>query len=385
MSDKFSFLYHYLESILFVLDEFTPGIIRCDIIFFDTLEGNIKAKTKNNSIDVREGIAINIEGFIPKINKFRKYKRGFYWFTKSEIPWRIPDFENKKTDLLSKLDVLMIAIENSKTKPLNDLIFLYFHKNLSNLRMDTGTNDITMRERDLVGKSYESSINAMIALAKSDINVWYIVTEQFKNTVDELENQRKEMIELKLKYQESFVDSCNYYLEKISIEQGQDFYFSQGAIEKIKNRIVAKVNMEEAIWKAVVMAKLLKEGDNNSAIAIKDSYLNFKIMTKKTPNEKDVHGFELDKAFIYLNRIEDAIKILKQTKMPVIGQKVAAAMKPSVSKSSITMYVQNHQKDILNLFKLYPDNWKLARSEFKTILNLIANQDIRPGKSNSSN
>ena len=193
MLKKFSFLYHYLEEILCVLDKFAPGIIRSDIIYFDVENKILKARTKNNSIDTPEGIALNIEGFDSEINEFRNKNRGFYWFTKSEIPWLVPDFENKKTDLLSKFDVLMIAVENDETKPLNDLIFFYFPKNLSNLLMHAGTSDITSRELDFVGKTYESSVNALITLANSNLSIWKTIKERIENINQQIENKNNEL------------------------------------------------------------------------------------------------------------------------------------------------------------------------------------------------
>lgn len=380
MLAEFSFLRHPIEKVMRFGHYLVPGVGRIDAIFYDDSSKLLVAKSLTKDMEEYPyGKLMDINSVRTAIDKLRRKRSSFEWFTVEELPWNASSHENINRDMMHLLDsfILMIPVSSTEKENLNDIIFFYFNKNLSNLMM---TSDITVsvQQKDLVAKAYKNAVLAMVAVVKEDREVWDDFAPSFKNNSQTIEKLRTELHQMRKMYQERLIASCRFYLANLSVQYGRNYEFTRDAINLIKTYEGDYFRLENAIKSGVRIANNLHLHDSNEVINIGESYLNFNT-SKRIEDINDVHlQSDLEKPFNYLNNLEEICLRLQAASRPVTGKNVAEMMDPPVKPPSITMYLNSNQDKILRLFSFYAEKWKILRTGFKPTFNLIENARNRP-------
>lgn len=360
--------------------QLVPGIERIDAFFYDENSKGLVARSLTGEMQEQPfGRLMDIKAIKPDVEKLRRKRSNFEWFTFKELPWSGSKYENVNRDMLHLLEcfILMIPVPGAEKGGLKDLIFFYFNKNLSNLMM-VPDKDISMPHKDLVASAYTNAVNAMVAAANEDREVWEDFAPSFVNNSQTIENLRNELHQMQKMYQERLIASCQYYLANLSVEYGRNYAFTKDALELIKTYKGEYFRLENAIKTGVRIANNLHMFDNQDIIKINESYLNFNT-SKRIEDINDIHlQSELEKPFNYLNNLEEICLKLQAENRPTTGKNVAELMDPPVKPPSITMYLNSNQQKILKLFNFYTEKWNILRTGFKPTYNLLENARNRP-------
>jgi len=87
------------------------------------------------------------------------------------------------------------------------------------------------------------------------------------------------------------------------------------------------------------------------------------------------------KLYQWLDRVEDAVKIVISTHENPTGVMVGKAMQPPVSAPAISDMMNKQRQKILILLNEFPDRWPQTRSHFKPLQNLLITKDFDESKS----
>ncbi len=381
MLAEFSFLRPPILKVMRFGKTMIPGIERIDVIFYDAISEQIIGRTLTKEMDAPYGtiVEVNKEPIKTEIHKFRKKHKKYIWINKKIHPWNPPKQENLNKSMHDEFEsvVLAIPVKSVENDSLHDLVFFYFNKNLSNLRLSASV-DVNVDLKDFVGSAYENSVKAMVQASQEDAEVWDDFAPLFQNNEQAYENLSRELKKMRSMYQERLVASCDYYLDKLSVEYGRKYVFSDGAKEEIKKFEGEFYKLENAIRAGVRIANNFQIHSIADTVLIKESHLNFNT-AKLMADIHDIHiQTEMEKPFNYLNNLEEIAEDLRNNNKPITGKNVANRMTPKVQAPSITMYLNSNQDKILKLFSFYSDKWKILRSDFKPTFNILENAKNRP-------
>jgi len=379
MLAEFSFLRHPLEMIMRFGKIMVPGIERIDIIFWEQNSKQLMARTLTREMNHPFGQTMEINHIKSEMEKHRNRHKKFSWIDRKNLPWSPPKHENIDKSMHDEFEsmILIVPVESSEKDSVRDLIFFYFNKNLSNLKLNA-QEEVSVDLKDFVGSAYENNVKAMIQAAKEDKDVWEDFAPSFLNIAQTVENLRIENKQIRKMYQERLVASCEYYLQKLSRDYGRQYHYSVGALEQIRKYEGEYHKLENAIRAGVRIANNFNIHNQSENIEIRESHLNFN-STKTNNGLHDMHvKTELEKPFTYLTQLETIAQNLRKNKKPITGKNVAAHIAPPVQAPSITMYLNSNQERILKLFNFYPEKWKLIRTDFKPTANMLENAKNRP-------
>lgn len=368
MPGEFSFLSNDYKLILRYAHLLLPGIRRVDIVYYSLENERLEALTINPQEEVAEVQELAIEGSAADFEKLRKVKAQFSWFSEEELPIqhsaqqrRIPDF----FDELSKV-VLVMRIPNEADSK-NDLMFFYFKQNMTAFGMNLSKKEMSPENKEIIAHMVMNSFRTIRTIAKEDRAVWQSIREMIRENRLKMEQNRQKLEETTQRYAERLVDSCNYFLSNISAMEGHKYVFSKGALEMIKSSTVDYFRIENAIKLAVQLAKNFF-GEQSGTIEITEDFLNFN--ASKVDSEENLTETVFEKPFHYLTLWEEAAVKVKASKRPVTAQNLVNEMDKPVNPSAITWVVNHNMQAFKQLFKLYPDNWPVIRSEFRPILRI---------------
>jgi hypothetical protein len=79
----------------------------------------------------------------------------------------------------------------------------------------------------------------------------------------------------------------------------------------------------------------------------------------------------MDKAYLLLDKLENAAQKLLQESVQPSSERVGKAMKHPITAPAIRDALKKHQSRVLQLLKKYPDKWLYIRSQFRPVTNLF--------------
>ncbi|MBE0639643.1 MAG: hypothetical protein IH598_14085 [Bacteroidales bacterium] len=371
MPGEFSFLVNDLTMILRYAHHLFPGIRRIDAVYYDQSAKTLKALTTNPQDDQPLVIEMAIEGSANDVEKLRKVKSPFSWFSEEELPFNQINQPRRIPDVFSELQkvVLVIRIPNEADNR-SDLLFIYFTENMTNFGISMSNKELKPEYKEMIGQMIQNSIRAKLKMANDDRIVWQNVREMIMENRHKMEQNTRKMEELMQRYEERLVDSCNYFLSNISEKEGRKYLFSEGALKLIKSSSVDYHRIENAIKLAVELAKNFDIGDRTDLIEITEDFLNFNA-AKVDSSERSMTDTIYEKPFNYLTLLEEAAEKVNSARQPMTAHNVVNALERPVKPPAVSWMVNHNMKAFKHLFKLYPEKWPLIRSQFKPILRIM--------------
>lgn len=371
MPGEFSFLVTDFELILRYAYAYLPGIRRVDAVYYDAENEMLRAFTVNPLADQSAIQELFIEGNAGDLEKLRKVKAQFSWFSEDELPISQPRQTKRIQDVFSEINKVVLALRiPNETDGKSDMLFFYLNENLSIFGMGLTNKEMTAEHKEIIAHMVLNNVRSMRQISKDDRLVWQNIREMIRENRYKMEQQNRNMEELKLRYEERLVDSCNYFLSNISASEGRKYVFSNGALKLIKSSAAEYHRIENAIKLAVQLAKNFEMGDGDKSIEITEDFLNFNAANVES-NDKSLADTVYEKPFNYLTLLEEAAEKITVAKRPLTAQNLVSVFERPVNPSAITWMVNHNMKAFKHLFNLYPEKWPLIRSQFKPVLRIL--------------
>ncbi|MFP4470149.1 MAG: hypothetical protein ACLFPE_05675 [Bacteroidales bacterium] len=371
MATELSFLCHPVENLLRHVHTLVSGINRVDAVYLH--QGVLRARRV--LLISGRGLTemLDLQAHIPSIEKLRKGKSAYNWFSPKEIPYHINDGTRKMGGMFDELEkvVLMLRIPNHEDQA-GDLMFFYFAPDLRNFGPASTNSEITTAQKEIIAKSLVNAVQTIMNISASDRESWELFSQMTTDNRRKLQHLKKQFDEVSLRYEERLVDTCNYYLAGLAAKYGKNYAFGRGAEKLIREYKGDYFRIENAVTQAVKLANMLIPATEGETVEITEDLINFSAPEAADNLEEQIANSIYEKPYKYLNMLEEAAQRVRDNKIPVTSQHVADALQKPVKPPAITWSINKHMKNIQHLLKVYPEKWPVIRSEFKPILRITA-------------
>lgn len=333
--------------------------------------GVLKSVVKSSS----HSNALNISDFKSEINKFRKISTPFSWYDESSLPFRIRQAGIFQQELFDELDKTVLLIRMpSEYDGKQDLLFIYFDKNLSNLAVSLNSETKLLGDtKSLVAKLLYKSVKSVISDAYENQQ---ILKHNFNPGTQSIIQSHKQLksdyINLQSKFNNTFLklvksifykyldkDTCSITLTDISI---QKLIAYNGNFDEL----------EMVIKNTVSYISTLYLGELPENLAIEEYFINTDLIQQSKTSQQENNRYT--KTIHLLDNLNEAVKAVMEQHQNPTGQMVGQAMPKPISAPAISDAIKNHRNKILSLLENYPNRWTELKQYFKPIQNLRVNQ-----------
>ncbi|NTW34107.1 MAG: hypothetical protein HGB12_16065 [Bacteroidetes bacterium] len=374
----FSFIENYILNVLDKAHSMLPGIEKIIAIYFNPETNSIKAKCAVE--DNEEGKTIeelSIEDSDGIIDKLRIKNSYFNWYQRDETPFEVKQKKKQvQMSVFNELDniVLCLGYFNEHDKK-NDLLFFYFNKDRSNFGVSESDKFLTPTNKKIIGFMLYNSIKTIVESANKDIVILKTYNESTKSLVKRYSQTKEELLKARNSYGLSLIDLCKMYLKELGNKETRyNYIFSEDALNRIKAFQGDITELKNIIQKAVDYVSNLYFDSNEQDIYISEDYLNFETLCggiAVKPQETQLFD-KYSKTINLLEKLEKAARNVVAQSMNLTSANVGNACSTPISAPAISDAVKKHKNKIIFLLNKYPDRWKLIRSDFRPVKNVLS-------------
>ncbi|MGA3013206.1 MAG: hypothetical protein ABSD71_04125 [Bacteroidales bacterium] len=372
----FTFTEKPVLQILQILPSLLPGIEKVVAVYYSSDITEIVACYIRNEHGEYFQETFKIED--PSVfHDLRTVKTSYSWLKKEDIPFEIKHEVKVQMEIFNELNnnILLIRIHNQDDE-LNDLFFIYFNKDLSNFGNINPGKILTTENKTIIGHLLRNSIITFIKNNDRDKNLFTSLTENTRSLVKERNFYRNELKITQDKFKDELLRLSNNYLAELTENNGISYRFNNDAMGKIREYHGNLDDLKLSITQAVHFAETMNLDGNSSEIIISDFHLFMDV--KKEPkqdaliveNLQDI-PVKYNKTFLLLEKLENAANQLKSKNLLLTGANIGHEFPTPITPPAITDALKKHRNKILFLFEKYPDRWKIIRSEFRPVQNIL--------------
>lgn len=383
----FSFTENPILNVLELAHAMLPGIEKVIAVYYHSETFQLKAKCAIEVIGQDKVIEdINIEDQDGIIDKLRKTNSYFNWYRKDETPFEMKQKKKQgQMNVFHELEnvVLSLGYFNEHDKK-HDLLFFYFNKDMSNFGVSDSDKFLTPENKKIIGFMLYNGIKTIMESAKKDISILSSYNENTKSLVKRYSQAKDELLKARNNYGLSLVDLCKMYVKEF---RDGDFRFNYILTEDALNRIKAYqgdiTELKNIIQKAVDYVTNLYFDSNEQDIYISEDYLNFETISTGTatkPQEAQLYD-RYSKTIMLLDKLENAARDVVAKSMDLTSANVGNACSTPITAPAISDAVKKHRNKIVFLLNKYPERWKLIRSDFRPVRNILSSRPDIMGKS----
>jgi hypothetical protein len=370
------------KPILFLLQRFPsllPGIEKVVSIYYDKeyerLNTHAIRKVKDEYL-LEETKVSDPDG---KLQRFRTDSAPWLWMQPEDIPFEITTEERVQLSLFNELNnnILMLRTLN-EFDDCYDLFFIYFNQNLSNFGIVNSKRSLTTENKSIIGHLLRNTITTFLKNFKEDRELFILLNENNQSIIHELSQSRKELAITREKNKDGITHLSKSYLVDLCREYGYNFLLSDEAIKKLREYDGELGLLRNILEKAAQFALTMQINGKVDEILISDYHL----ILSSNPNKKNIETFPIseqssdiparyNKTFLFLNKLENAAQNVKSKNLLLTSANVGNEFPSPITPSAITDALKNHQSKILHLFRELPHRWKIIRSEFRPVQNIL--------------
>ncbi len=369
----FSFIENPLLNVLKQANSLIPGIEKVIAIYYCHEASEVKAKTKVHENKIDDLAFDDTEGSIDKLRKAVSY---INWYSKDETPFEVR--QKKKHIQMSVFQefenvILSLGFPNEHDKK-HDLLFFFFNKDISNFGLTDSNKILAPDNKKIIGFMLYNSIKTMIEIFSRELAVLKMYNENTKSLVKRYAQSREELEKSKNNYGLSLIDLCNLYIKECNESNSRfNYILTDDALRRIKIYQGDITVLKTIIRQSINYVNNLYFDSKETDIYISEDYLNFEnigagISTK--PQEVQLYD-KYSKTIMLLDKLEKAARDVVAKNMDLTGTNVGNSCSTPISAPAISDAVKKHRNKILHLINKYPEKWKLIRSEFRPVKNML--------------
>lgn len=370
----FSFTKHPIQYLLDHHFDLFSGVQKLVAIYNDAIDDQLIGvlKTENQKDE------LNISEFQSEIGKYRKDKGLYSWYDESSLPFRVRQsgvFQQELFDELEKT-VLLLRIPNS-IDGLNDLIFVYFEKNLSQFSLGLKSQTkLTGELKPLIAKMLYNSVSSVIKDAqlnketlKSNFNP---NTQSIINAHKALKNDYSA---LQYQFNNTFLKLVKSIFYRYLDKDKYSITINESALAKLIEFNGNYDELESVISNTVDYLSTLYYGNLPEVIAIEDYFIATEAFLEQQTMNQETDRYS--KTIALLDNLNEAVKKVIEKNQNPTGINVGQAMQKAISAPAITDVLKNHRSKILVLMDRYPTRWTELKQYFKPIQNISLSSPMR--------
>ncbi len=377
MSDDF--IYRTIpEEMAELWNNFLPGIDRVVLIAGDGDYSDWIAAEwlrKGDNYDKKE--LLLSEEISIKLLKTRQHKSDFQWITNQQIPFYTKHEEKSIGQLtLFNEDKYLILVVRVKLpgRTLSDVFYLFFRNDKSNFGISHDSTPIDTSQKSIIGIL---AVNfAMITfdnLSISRHNLEYIKQQVKELLVYHTTRQDKTNNRGLSEWKRDWAQAT---LNEIGERDGVNYVYRDDALKLLTENSYSHKTLKQALEEAIKLARLMTPLNSSEDVIIESFYVKFTDVTSVTnrvtpQSETETIITRMDKAFLLLDKLENASQKLLLQNIQPSSERVGKAMEQPITAPAIRDALKKHQSRVLQLLNKYPDRWLYVRSQFRPVINLF--------------
>ncbi|PLW94876.1 MAG: hypothetical protein C0592_01520 [Marinilabiliales bacterium] len=373
---RFSFTSEKPGAIVQHVKQVFPMLSR--VMAMTIMDENYQLLSLNSGEEDREHGSMSSE-----MMEFFSRLKDYEWKLEEDLPFHLEEEKSLARNLFEEMDRNVLVIrENSDDFPL--YLFLYFDKSKKHFGMLKNDDAFSMENREIIAQMAFNSIKAFGESRKKDLEVLGYIRQSMESMAwQQSTGEKGQSGEIRL-LEKMIVEMASEYLINIGREQNLQLALSPDAREKIAAFRGSPPALREMLYQAASLASNLQAmGDSDRKIIIENWQLLSvqKKAEEHSQTETPLIQHRYLKTYQLLDRLEDAVKTVLDSRQSVTGANVGKSMETPISAPAISDAMKKHRAKIVSLMQQFPERWSLLRNHFKPVQNILIPKHLKESRS----
>jgi hypothetical protein len=367
----------YIDA-LFLMEQarqLVPGLRKVLSFYYDSFDKKVVAGLLESGFDSVEELNIDDEFDYGKIINSREGKQRVAWLQESDLPFGLESNKDIQRQVFDEFEniVLQLRIPNKDDKKM-DLLYLFLNPDASNFGLRKLSDILKTENKSIIGQLIYNSFK-QILLQRSDLMQQNKqLKEHYALMQKKLEKQKRESRTLQQDTQKQKLNYCKYLIEKHATKLGVHIEMGRELMEELSNYKGSFQSIEQLIKDAAQRANDINTDLLTPVLTLEEWHFDnldqdiYEAVSR--PDELNPESRYLN-TFRILDRYEESARKLVSNREKLTGANVGKALSTPISAAAVTDSIKKHQDKINTLIKQYPKRWKIIRSEFRPLMNVL--------------
>lgn len=376
----FSFIGDEFENVFHYSDLFLPGIEKIAGIYFSNRDRQIRilSRKRDHEIEDRFDEVLQKPENMIMIQKFRAESHQFTWIKKEDLPFEFPPQRLSVPTIFTELDnVILVLRFKNETDKLNDLLLIYFNKNLGNFGLNKSDKVLTADHKIIIGHLLYYQFKSFLQLNLSNRKLLRTLNNGVRAVIGENISLKEQLNQIQASYGDNMINVAQQHLQELSKEYGRTYTLTAEALNKIRDYKGNLKHLPVILENAIVFTENLLMLSEEEIVSIHSYSLDFdsyQVMEKTEQFTRKIDSRQ-SRAMQLLDKLETAAVGLKNKNIAIISSRVGQALVPPVSAPAITESLGKNRELIRQLLEKYPDKWEVIRKDFKPLINQLRKRE----------
>ena len=363
------------SDIVFLMEkagELFPGIQK--VIGIASIEHRIRIYQLESETELIEELSYSDNFQQKTIEKMRESNRITSWHAADDLPFSIQAAKQNQKMMFDELSnvVLCIPFVNSSDHKY-DQLFIYFNQDFSNFGINLSSTRISTETKNVIAYLCRQSLKLHLENQRSTEAEFAESRENIQVLIQRFQHLKEEKNKQVDQVRNRILEFAKRILKDLSKRFGYNAEFTKEAADILQNWNGNLWDLSAIIGNAFDFARKLGNQHQSPLLRIEDWHLDLNNITSATENEEiaKVSESKYLKTYALLERLEEAARRVASDARNLTGSNVGTAMNQPISAAAITDAIKKNQGKIRTLLQQFPDKWKIIRSEFKPITNIL--------------
>jgi hypothetical protein len=367
----------YIDA-LFLMEQarlLVPGLKKVLSFYYDPFEKKIASSIIESSKRGIEELDLEDEYDLQEIMRSRKEKLATAWLQESDLPFSLKKNQQIQRQVFDELEniVLLLRIPNKDDGKM-DLLYLFVNADASNFGLKKSSDILKTENKSIISQLIYNSFKQILTQRSTLMQQNNHLKEHYALMQKKLELQKRESRTQQQDHQKQMLNYCKYLIEKHSIDLGVHIEMGRELMEILSNYKGSIQSIEKLIEEAIqrtndintdILSPVLSLEEWHFDDLDQDIYEAVSRPDELSPESRYLNTFKI------LDRYEESARKLVSNREKLTGANVGKALSTPISAAAITDAIKKHQDKINTLCKQYPNRWKIIRSEFRPLMNVL--------------
>lgn len=377
----FNFLEHPNLTVLSEGLKSLPGIERIDVLFFNPESAKTELYTVQRNEHDNKPVALDITKEQADIlNTFRRKQTAQNWLKIEDIPYSKPKNLLVQPDLFSEFDSHVLSLAFANTTDFSKDIFLYyFRKNTSDFGPSKASSLLSTSNKTIIAQLLYHGVYTQLQTIKTNQENLLLLNEYNQRLLYAHTELNKKNKQLKAQNATNLLQLTEFLINDLTTNDKEVYYLSEQAKKEIGQFAGSIFELKNQLEKALILAKTLNFGKQQSEYRIEANYFNFssnevgkqaKQLSEPLQNTND-NRHQHSKTFDFLDELEESAQKLLKEGWKLTSANVGYKFEKPVTAAAISDKLKHHSSKIVLLLNQYPSRWPLIRKRFKPLQNVL--------------
>ena len=330
----------------------------------------INLKLVNDRLQEHElNLQSSIQDRLIKINQDCK---NYKWLDKEQLPFDYNSQGKSQLNIFDEFNNLVLLIKLPEETGC-EIVLLYFKDDINAFGVQHQKSPLSADNKSVISNLIYGSVHSYCKLFLNEKRKFHQFTQKTSRILKQQRSGNKDYIR-KTQLEELIESWANDYLEDRCSSDGVNYVYSSEAYEKIKNYSGEFKYLKKSIKEAFDYTNLIVTYVTK---VIESEFIEFDTCVNKQDSDNSLQdttklSVSLQRVYDFLERLENAGLKVDRLGQNITGNNIGMAMEgKAITAAAISDYISKNRERINLLFDKYPDKWSFIRNNFKSIINVM--------------